>query len=239
MQVIKGRQKRPFRSIIYGPPGAGKTSLAATADNALFINLEDALHHLDVHSTPLIISALDLLEASRFAIMSDYKTIVYDGIDALEDLLVNDICQTQNVSYISDISWGGGYAMLSAEWMKVIDWINHMVAKGKNVIMTGHSVIQTFKNPSGEDYDRYHINMNKSARESLCSHFDDIFFMNWEHVVDVTDQRAAKGKAVGNGDRVLYAQHRPSYIAKNRHNLPPMITITENETDFFKKIASN
>ena len=41
LNIKKGRQKTPRRTLVYGTPGVGKSTFAAGAVNPLFIPVED------------------------------------------------------------------------------------------------------------------------------------------------------------------------------------------------------
>jgi hypothetical protein len=57
---------------------------------------------------------------------------------------------------------------------------------------------------------------------------DAVMFANYR--ISTVKSDAGFGKkvtrAVGGGDRVLYTEERPAFLAKQRFNLPPMIPMT-------------
>ena len=247
MEIIKGKHKRPFKTVIYGPPGVGKSKLAGTAESALFINMENALFHLDVHSTPYLKTYNEVRDASAFAYKSDYKTIVYDCIDNLDDIIVDEVIKDYNqknssskdVSSLDEIGFGKGFFLAKKKWDVVFDMFNSFIDIGKNIILVGHSQIINFKDPIGQDFDTYTIKMGKGARDSLCAQMDNIFYMNWRTYVEVPKkgELGKRPKGISNGDRVIYTEQRPAFMAKNRHDLPPVVDIAENDNDFFKRLA--
>lgn len=249
MEITKGRQKRPFKTAIYGPPGVGKSKLAATAESALFINMENALFHLDIHSTPHLKTYEEVRDASAFAYNSDYKTIVYDCVDNLDDMIVSKVLSDANVvrikdgkpewTSLDDFGYGKGYFLAKKKWDVVFSMFNAFVEKGKNIILVGHSQVVNFKDPAGEDFDTYTIKMGKGARDSLYAQMDNIFYMTWRNYVDVPKQedRDKRPKGIGDGSVVIHTEQRPAFTAKNRYNLPPIVDIASNDNDFFKRLA--
>ena len=51
--VIKGRQPVPPRLMIYGSEGVGKSTFAANAPKAVFVQTEDGLSEIDTAKFPL------------------------------------------------------------------------------------------------------------------------------------------------------------------------------------------
>jgi hypothetical protein len=54
---------------------------------------------------------------------------------------------------------------------------------------------------------------------------DAVFFVNYAKSTTTTDTGFGnkRTRAVGGGQRRLYTQERPAFVAKNRYNLPDMI----------------
>ena len=51
MKIVKGKQQRPRRVMLYGTHGIGKSSWAAQAPATVFLNLEDGLADIDCAKT--------------------------------------------------------------------------------------------------------------------------------------------------------------------------------------------
>ena len=56
-QVITGKQPTPPRLMIYGSEGVGKSTFAANAPKAIFIQTEDGLSEIDCAKLPLVTEA--------------------------------------------------------------------------------------------------------------------------------------------------------------------------------------
>ena len=50
--VERGRQQRPIRILVYGEGGRGKSSFAAEAPEAIFLDLEEGTHELNIARSP-------------------------------------------------------------------------------------------------------------------------------------------------------------------------------------------
>ena len=94
MNVTKGRQERPWRIILSGTNGVGKSTWAAAMPKPLFIDLENGTHHLDVERTytetyaEFLDTVIALCEEKH-----DYKTLVVDSLDWLETLVHTSVVQ--------------------------------------------------------------------------------------------------------------------------------------------------
>ena len=68
MKITKGPQPGPQRCLITGVPGVGKSTFAAGAPDALFLQLERGVDHLDVHKTELLKEWSDVEAALTYLI---------------------------------------------------------------------------------------------------------------------------------------------------------------------------
>lgn len=243
MNIIKGKKKKPFKAIIYGPPGIGKSTLASKFGNPLFINLENGIHHLDVHSLDTIPKDyVQLDECLKFSyITRDYDTIVFDGLMHMEDILMDVVIKdfakqdrSKAINAIGDISHGRGYQALNSKWRSLVSIFDSINKSGKNIIITGHSQTITFRNPLGEDFDRYTLNITKGGASVICSAMDAIFLMDWERFIETPGKGDLGGKSKGRGDgtRIVYTEERPAFVAKNRFYLPEKVAIQDDGKQF-------
>src|SRR5206468_4669463 len=100
---------RPVFFCLYGPPGVGKSTFGASADNPIFIPTERGLDHI---TTPKFPTPKTFAEFYHQLVAVDteehsYKTIVIDTADALELLIWERVCAEGKVRSIED--FGGGY----------------------------------------------------------------------------------------------------------------------------------
>src|SRR6187397_511590 len=52
LNILTGRIARPQKTVIYGPEGIGKTTLAAQFPAPIFLDTESGSHHLEVARLP-------------------------------------------------------------------------------------------------------------------------------------------------------------------------------------------
>ncbi|MEI6225750.1 MAG: AAA family ATPase, partial [Deltaproteobacteria bacterium] len=83
--ITKGKRPVPFRLLIHGIDGIGKSSFAASAPNPVFLGPEDGTNHLDVARFPVPTSWEDVIDALR-TLATDkggFETLVVDSLDWL------------------------------------------------------------------------------------------------------------------------------------------------------------
>lgn len=220
--------QRPDKLLIHGVEGVGKTTFGSKFKKPLFICTEDGLNKLDIAVArfPSIIKnwidfskCLSVLAKEKH----DYKSLVIDTIDWTSSIAKEHLLQTQYYNLLSKFQkYGSGYIALFNLFFTMLRQLDYLNSKkGMTIILLAHSQINTFKNPSGEDYDRYQPKLPDSQKNSLSKMVkewaDMVLFANYDTSVE-------DGKATSK-NRVLYTSHSPSFDAKNRHGLPARIPL--------------
>jgi hypothetical protein len=96
------------------------------------------------------------------------------------------------------------------------------------VIFIAHSSIDRFDDPQVTSYSRYDIRLHKRALALFQDEVDAILFVNQD--VSVSDEKKTKDtKALGAGNRWIFTEGRPSYVAKNRFGLPAKLLYRKGE----------
>jgi hypothetical protein len=228
--VTKGKQDTPYRVLVYGPEGVGKSTFGGSAPAPIFIGAEDGTAHLDVARFPRPESFADVLEGIRVLAVDEhpYRTLVLDTLDWLEPLIWRDVvARDSKASSIEEVGggYGKGYTAAVDEWRKLVGALERLqTAKRMHVVLLAHSHIKNFKNPDGPDFDRYQLMLNDKAAGVLKQWCDDVLFARQETLVN--PERYKKAKAVGVGERVLHTERTAAFDAKNRHSLPPTLPLS-------------
>ena len=110
MKIIKGKQNRPQRVVIYGVESVGKTTFASKFPNPLFLDIEGGSNHLAVDRVA-VDSWKVLGECIAEAKSTDYETIVVDSADWAERLAVEDLLATNKKQSVEDFGFGKGWVM--------------------------------------------------------------------------------------------------------------------------------
>jgi len=236
------RTPKPPRIIIYGPPKMGKSTFGSMAPSPIFIQTEDGLDAIDVQSYPLAHSVKEVLShiEELATVEHDRKTLVIDSVDWLERLIFEQVCAENKCKSIGDIGYGKGYIFALDIWKQIIaatNWLRDN--KDMTIIFIAHSQIKRFENPETESYDRYQIKMHESASAILSENSDIILFVNeFVSVKKGQEGFSQRTRAIGTGERMLYTERRPSFVAGNRFSLPPEIPF-DKEGQHWATIASH
>lgn len=229
--VRSGAHASPPLVMVYGTHGVGKTSWAASAPNPIFLQTEDGLGMIDVPTFGLLKSYDQIMEAiaALFTEDNDFQTVVLDSADHLEPIIWAQACKDNNWQNIEAPGYGRGYVAALDLWRTLIEGLRALRdERNMTVVLIAHSKIERFESPETEAYDRYSPKMHKGASALLQEAMDAVLFANYR--VSTIKSDAGFGKkttrAVGGGDRVLYTEERPAFLAKQRYNLQPSIPMT-------------
>lgn len=232
LQSVKvGRQPRPIRAVIFGPEGVGKTTLGADAPKPIFIGAEDGTSRMDVARFPTPESWKDILDAVDTLTREDhpYKTLVLDTLDWAEPLVWKAVVakDTKGATSIEEVGGGfqKGYLVAIDEWRNLLSALERLqAAKPMHVILLAHSQIKMFKNPEGEDYERYELKLNNKASGLFKEWCDALLFANHETFARKEKPRD-RARGFSNGARYLYTSRAAAFDAKNRYGLPDAVPL--------------
>jgi hypothetical protein len=233
----RGPQHRPPRMIVYGPEKIGKSTFAASAGKPIFIPTEDGVDALDVTSFPLATTLDDVREAIGVLATEDhdFQTVVVDSADWLEGLIHKKVAGEHNAATIQgtgnkgdSLGYGKGYVLALAEWREIIEGLDLLRnEKNMTIILLAHYKIKRFDDPTSDSYDRFMLDLHDSSSSLLKEWCDIIGFLNLRISLKETDagfnRKIVKGKS--GGDRMLYLEDRPGFVAGNRYGLPDEIQI--------------
>jgi hypothetical protein len=232
--VKEGRLDVPIRVLLYGVEGVGKSTFAAAAPKPIFLGADNGTAQLDVARFPDakswedVIDAIDTLHIEAH----DYETLVIDTLDSLEPLCWDHVCANGiedgkrglvRAKRLVDFGFGKGYDAAVDTWRSLTRHLERLIAaKRMHLVMLAHATIKTFKNPEGEDYDRYILKMHEKSAGYLKEWSEDVLFAKHEIFSAGKDTR----KAVSDGARVVHTTRMAPWDAKNRNGLPATIPLS-------------
>jgi hypothetical protein len=249
--VTSAGAKLPNRYLIYAVEGWGKTSLGAKFPAPVFLQskgetgLETLIDAGQLPETPHFAECMKY-EAVKEAVQAlidaeavPFKTVVIDTLNGVERLVHEFVCDRDFGGDFGEKAFAGygrGYKASIAPFRELLALLDRLRAKHKvSIVMLAHTKIAQFKNPEGSDYNRYQADMHETTYGMAAKWADLILFGNFETVV--TDERNGKGKAKG-CTRMLYAERRAAYDAKNRLGLPAEISMGSSPDDAWANLAS-
>ena len=92
-----------------------------------------------------------------------------------------------------------------------------------DIVVLAHSWIKPYKNPAGEDYDRFEMKLHKLAAGHWREWADAVLFA--AHDVTTYETQNKRTKGIASGARIVHTQHDAAWDAKNRYDLPPKLPL--------------
>jgi hypothetical protein len=228
----KERVEKPMRVVLVGIDGIGKSTFGSQAPAPMKIGAEDGTSELEVCRYPGepkswndIFTAIQVLATEDH----EFKTLVLDTVDWAEPLCWAHVCSENNWKSMEASPFYRAYGVAQDQWRRLLAALDHLRAtKGMHIILLGHSIVKTFRNPEGEDYDRYQLKLHDKSAALLREWADAVLFASYE---TFTVEKGSRSIGVSNGARVLHTERRAAFDAKNRYNLPPKLALDWNEFD--------
>ncbi len=232
------RLREALRHMFYGPPGIGKTSLLADIEGLILIDIEGGSAEVEAtrykfrdedgghvpESYEDVIFALDDLIANPG---HGHSALGIDGFSKLEAMIHASICKRDQKKNIEAYGYGKGYKVALVEWRLIMSKLDTLRARGMQIVIAGHSLSRTFKNPEGPDYDRYWPLLNGEASSELIGWCDVVGYVHFEEggALLAGDESQAKRARHWATDRRLIELTHGFWEAKCRLSLPDQIDL--------------
>jgi hypothetical protein len=218
---------RPPRIILLGVEKIGKSTFASGAPAPVFcpIKGEEGIDDINVPAYAPAASFDGLMANLRELATEEHdrKTVVIDSASALEPLVWQKVCEENNADSIEKVmgGYGKGYGEALGVWHELCDALDYLrEVKGMGCVIIGHVKAKRFDDPTGESYDRYHMDAHDKAVARLFRWADSILFANTKTLVRTEDVgfNKEKKRAVDptGGARWLFTQQRPAHPGGGR-----------------------
>lgn len=241
--------------VIYGPPGSGKTSLAANFPDPLFIIDPQEEGILNLNHYGLVPSIAEdrvwtidrwegrdgLLGTIDKVSRSGAKTLVIDSLTGMEKLCFQYHCRE---NFEDDWSKEGFYAFYvgprqaaKTDWPNFLDICDEVRRCGITVILIAHSYVKVNDNPDGKDYPRYIPYLDTQTWAATHRWAGGVFFLNFYVVVK---EKGISTKADLDSDgRNMYTEWSATKDAKNQFGLPPVIGMGETGGQAYRNLVKH
>jgi hypothetical protein len=237
--AIKATQKQGMRACLYGLEGVGKSSLAGSLNNTLYIAAEKGYTNLDLERNTVVeinefTDLLNLFSEVNSLISSGenkFENIVIDSVSAVERMLHRYIISTDpksvnnpNITMLSALTgYGSAFNVANRYFTDVLAWGDFFVSQGINFIFTAHCFTDVQKDSEYQmEFNFIDVNLyspksskNIGTRELLTQFVDLLGYLHFSK----PDNNNDKPK------RVLGVQLNDRYRAKNRFDVDDVITI--------------
>ena len=222
--IRKKTKLKPPKIVLYGGAGIGKTSFASGMNAPIFALTEDGMGKIQCDHFPVAKDYDTFVNNLKTLLENEtsYRTLAVDSLDWLEPLIWEKVCQEHGKKSIEEFGYGRGYVEALKQWREYIDVLNLLRdEKNMTIIQIAHNQIKRFESPEIEAYDRHELKLHRKAGDLILEHSDCCFFANYKLGTVKTQGKGGQTntKAV-QGDRVIYTQAKPAFLAKNRYGLP-------------------
>lgn len=243
--ISSGRVGAAQRVVLYGPGGIGKTTLAALAPKAVFLDIEEGSNRLDAARVGGIATWADMracLQATGLFV--PYQTLVLDSVTRAEELAVVHTLATvphekgHRVTSLEGYGFGKGYQHVYDTFLNLLVDLDRHIREGRNVVLVAHDCIADVPNPVGDDFIRYepHLQQPKSGRASIRERVfqwaDHVLFVGYDVVSE-------DGKGKGGGTRTIWPIERPDHRAKSRTLTEPLVFENAADGRIWQQILGN
>jgi hypothetical protein len=237
--VKRGQLRSALRYMFYGPEGVGKSTLLADVKDVLLADIEGGSDNVDVprymfrdeeggHVPRSYAEVTAMVEDLIATPDHGYSALGIDTFDALEALIHRHICELHSKSSIEEFGFGKGYQVALDEMRRFLSLLDRLRAQGVEVVIVGHSIVKTFKNPEGEDYDRYQLRVHDKLGGLVKEWCDIVGFVRFDGGAaklkgDMAQTKRARGWS--SGKRIVHLARDAAWDAKSRLALPAEIEL--------------
>ena len=222
--IKKGKERKPPRLFLYGTPGIGKSTFAASMPDPIFVQTEEGTDEIDCAKFPLARSFNEVHDqlASLYSEPHDYGTVVIDTADWLERMIWDDVAERESKKTIADIGYQNGYKIALKWWDEIIRQLSVLRDRGMIVCVLAHSKTEKVEDPEHPTYTQYSPKLHKDAYAKLNEWSDAVLFAHRR--VSVRKDKNGGGErnlasAIGGDERRMRCVGSPTCIAKNRYGI--------------------
>lgn len=203
---------REYKFMIYGEPGAGKSTIASKFPDAIFIPTEPGLNFLECHTItddegkPMVVKSWEEFKTAVKLICSsqhNFKTVVIDTVDNAWDFCSAATLKERGIDHESDEAFGKGFAMVTTEFKKVI---NYLANSGFGLVFISHSK-QGEREENGVKRSYIDNTLGSQGKKYINGLVDFIFYCYLD----------------ASGKRVMRTRANPNINAKDRLGILPEI----------------
>lgn len=234
--ISKPADRAPIITIV-GDAGTGKTSLAATFPNPIFIRAEDGLQSVQADKRPdafPLLQKADDLWPQLLALLNEeheYNSVVIDSVSAMDTLFTKYILEKDGRAQTLATALGGygaGFQALTGMHVrlrKAAGLLNER--RGMNVVFISHADLETMRLPDTDDYSRYSLRLGAKSLPPFVDDVDMVAFIRLVSALRGKDEE--RKKIISDGSRELIAFSTASSVSKNRFGITEAIECPEGE----------
>lgn len=236
LEQIEIPQDGPGFVTIFGDAGTGKTSLAATFPDPIFIRAEDGLKAVPSDKRPkafpLLRNAQDLWDQITALIKEEhnFKTLVIDSVSKLDVLFTEEIMKNDGKNNLAQCAggFGAGFQVLFGMHQRLRKACQVLQEKrGMNIVFLAHADVDKIEPPDMAGYSKYVMKITGNSKVNCADPYvNDVDVVGFIRLQ--TFSKGADGevkKAVSTGARELVAFATAANVSKNRFGITSPIPV--------------
>jgi len=248
-KISKKSAKRPAMLVLMGKPGVGKTSLALNIPDVVCIQFtqEQSIGALKATGAVPEDTAVFPCPANWNELLAmlnelatgehDYKCLALDTVSCAERMMHEHVCaRDYNGEWERGfLAYGRGIEASLAEWrggfLAALDRIRDDAKM--SVILLEHTQVRPYKNPLGEDWDRFVPALHAKTWDLLHRSADAVLFADYHIQVDDSGNRP-KGK--GGKTRIIHTSNSVAWDCKNRFSMPEVVDMGDSGAEAWSNL---
>jgi hypothetical protein len=221
----------------------GKTSLAATFQNPIFIRAEDGMQAIPAATRPKAFPVLRaaIREGVEVTVQDqirdqlgyllrekhDFKTVVFDSVTALESIFTDHIVDSDPKKPKGIQQALGGYgagrdAVASMHRRLRMSAESLVTKRGMNVVFIAHAETTKIDPPDAESYTKYVMRMHEKSQQPYLDNVDLVGFLRLQTFI--TGETGERKLARSSGTLELVCHATATNVSKNRYGITePMV----------------
>lgn len=237
--------------IVCGTEGVGKTSFAAEFPKPITCfscpgdtGMEDLIDLGEVNKQFVTnINCESYGDVSIGITRCDSKTIIIDSLLGYQHLLFQQVCDDKyegNFERFYDY-FKGPRQEAPRYAQEFCTKLENLRRQGKHIIVIGHVKDETVHNPRGLDYRRTDLDIDEGIKSVFKKWGANILFMTTdpsiERVTKKVSGTASEAKMKDEDLRVIYTRNSLVHTAKNKLNLPIVISMGQSSEDAYENFV--
>lgn len=241
--------KPPLSLVIYGPPGIGKTALAARFPKPIFVadpTDEGIIDLVEWNQAPKpqgikIVKTFQALLRTLRQIADNpggARSLVIDTLTGMQHLCFAFHCKEYfngDWSNKGFMNFRQGPANAAeVDWPRFLGALDEVRKKGLHIITLAHQQSRTEEDPEGGEYLKMVPFLEKPIWQETNRWAKGIFY--YTHRVRVIKDKGKAKAQSGSGERVLYVSGMDTFTAKNRFGLVGEVDGGESANDTYSNL---
>jgi hypothetical protein len=227
-QVIKGGEQKIMapRIVLYAPSGGGKSTFGSTLPRPLFIDFDRGIDDVNVDRIPgpkSWAASIALVRAIA-AEPGEYKSLVIDTVDPLEEMAIDHVLQIGGKKSLNDFDYGAGYTAVSSEWKLLLSELDVARKNGMLVCLLGHAIVRQAQDPQLGSFDTFTSQMGKKSWALTARWSDAVFFAAFDSAL--AQKKGDDTRVIVTGERFLFTVRGSGFEAKNRFSMAPKLPLS-------------